>query len=338
MNILDFTLEGLKAFFIKNSKKAFHAKQIFEWIYQKKIKNFDDMSNLSKELREFLKKELNFNILKISSLQESKDLETIKYLFKLEDGLLIESVLIKSDERRTLCLSSQVGCQVRCAFCASGKKGLLRNLSTAEIIEQILHVEEITKENITHIVFMGMGEPLDNFDNVIKAINIINDPSALNISQRRITISTVGVLDKIILLKESNLKINLALSLHAPNQQLREKLIPYAKRYLIEDILKALDDYFNKTKRDITFEYILIEDVNDRPEHAKELSKLLNKRHSSVNLIPYNPIDSINYKRSSNKKIKDFKNILISQNVIVTQRYQKGSDIAAACGQLALKS
>jgi 23S rRNA (adenine2503-C2)-methyltransferase len=333
--ITNFSLNELKEFFKNHDIKEFHAKQIFEWIYQKKVFSFDLMTNLPKDLKDFLKSFFSFPCLKLVSFIESQDKETKKFLFELEDKSLIESVLIKSKDRKTVCVSSQVGCNVRCFFCASGKKGLIRNLTVGEIIEQILFIAK--DEKITNIVFMGMGEPLENFENVVKSIKLINDENGFNISQRKISISSVGIPEKIIKLANEDFSINLILSLHAPNQELREKLIPFAKKYPLDDILHALDYYFEKTKRDLAFEYILIKDLNDTESHAKELFFLLKKRQCSLNLIPYNPIDGINLKRSETAVIDRFKKILESKGLVVTQRYAKGKDIAAACGQLAFK-
>jgi len=337
MNILNFSDFDLKKSLVNMGYKPFSAKQIFEWIYKKRAQSFDKMSNLSIELRDFLNKNFQLYSLKLKTVQESKDKETKKYLFELQDGYFIEAVLILSDKRKTICVSSQVGCAVRCTFCASGKKGFFRNLLAFEIVEQILYVAQDIKENISHVVFMGMGEPLLNLDEVVNAIKIISDEKYLNISQRRITISTSGILENIEKLKEKNLKVNLALSLHAPTDEIRKKIMPYVKKYKLDDIINALKDYALHTKRDISFEYILIKGINDSIDCAKKLYVLLKNIQCSVNLIAYNEIENLNYKRTDNKAIFEFKSFLLSKKMNVSQRYTKGKDIAASCGQLAIK-
>ncbi|MBI5345651.1 MAG: 23S rRNA (adenine(2503)-C(2))-methyltransferase RlmN [Chlamydiae bacterium] len=337
MHLCSFLLQDLQNWLVERQKKSYQAKQIFEWIYQKKVLSFDQMTNLSKDFKIFLKDNFLFPSIKITSEVESEDKQTKKYLFTLEDNRCVEAVLIMSEDRKTICVSSQVGCPVKCCFCASGKKGLLRNLTTSEIVEQVLLILQ-KEEKISNIVFMGMGEPLENFDAVVKAIKLFNQEEAFNISQRRITLSTSGIPEKIIELADQDLNINLVLSIHAPNQLLREKLIPFAKKYPLVDILNSMDYYFEKTKRDIAFEYILIKDLNDTESHAKELAALLKNKQCSINLIPYNPIDMVAFKRSETDVINRFKQILISKDLVVTQRYTKGKDIAAACGQLAMQN
>jgi len=338
MNILSIEQNKLKDILVRNHFKAFSVNQIFEWIYKKEILSFDEMTNLSKDLRDFLNKSFKVCSLKVKTIELSKDEQTKKYLFELEDGYFIESVLILSDKRKTICVSSQVGCPVRCTFCASGKKGLFRNLKAFEIVEQVLHIAKDIKEKPTNIVFMGMGEPLLNFDEVVKAVKIMSDDKYLNISQRRITISTAGILENIKKLKDENLKVYLALSLHGPTDEIRNRIMPYSKKYKLQDILKELRLYFEKTKRDILFEYILIESVNDSIEEAKKLAILLKNFQCTINLIPYNEVENLKYKRPSGEKILKFKNYLISHGLNVVQRYTKGKDIAASCGQLAYKA
>ncbi len=337
MNILSCEEQSVKQILKNKGYQAFRVIQIFEWIYKKRVKSFDEMTNLSKDLRSFLKKNYLLYSLKLKKIERSQDKETKKYLFELEDGYFIESVLILSEKRRTVCVSSQVGCEVKCTFCASGKKGFFRNLKAFEIIEQILQVSKDIDKDITHVVFMGMGEPLLNLKEVVKAIKVISSDKYLKISQRRITISTSGILESFEKLKQKNLKVNLALSLHAPTDDIRKKIMPYVKRYRLKDLMKALKDYASYTKRDISFEYILIDGINDSIECAKKLYWLLKDIQCSVNLIPYNEIDGLNYKRSSHKKIFKFKSFLISKKINVSQRYTKGKDIAASCGQLSMK-
>lgn len=319
-------------------ESAFRAQQIVDWVYQKKVDSFDGMTNLSKELRLRLVSIFQFPVIRLLEIKEAE--ETKKFLWECLDGSRVESVLISSFDRRTVCVSSQMGCPGRCAFCASGKSGLVRSLSPAEIVEQVLHIDRILKEKgerVSHIVFMGMGEPLENYDAVVQSIRILIHEKTLNISQRRITVSTVGVVEGIHRLANEDFKVNLALSLHAPNQMIRQKIIPYARKYPLEEILMALDDYFEKTKRDITFEYTLIADVNDHPTHAVELASILRNKQCTVNLIPYNPIEKLNFERPKKSQITRFYDILTQAGINTTWRYTKGDDIAAACGQLALK-
>lgn len=324
----------------EQGEKEFRAKQIIGWIYQKGVLSWNEMSDLSKELREKLAKNIRMPVLELVCTTESNDGETYKFLWRLSDGNLVESVLIYSGARRTLCISSQVGCPAKCAFCASGQKGFMRNLRSSEIIEQVLQVNRWLApkgEKISHIVYMGMGEPLKNYDPVMKTIRLLSHPQLLNISQRRITVSTVGIVEGIRRLSAEGLKVNLVLSLHAPNQHIRKKIIPYARKYPLEEILSAMDEYASKTKRDITYEYILISGINDHPDHALELAHLLKGKQCTVNLIPYNPIPGVRLKRPDKKTIKQFRSVLFGSKIVNTCRYTKGDDIAAACGQLALQ-
>lgn len=321
-------------------EKEFHAKQIIDWIYQKGVLSWDEMSNLSRELREKLAKHIRLPVLELIRLTESSDQETVKFLWHLRDGSLVESVLILSGARRTVCVSSQVGCPARCAFCASGQQGFFRNLRPTEIVEQILQINKWLApkgEKVSHIVYMGMGEPLKNYESVVASIRLLSHPDFCNISQRRITVSTVGVVEGIKRLSLEGLKVNLVLSLHAPNQHIRKKIIPYARKYPLEDILAAMDEYAQKTKRDITFEYTLLAGINDHPDHAHELAHLLKGKQCTVNLIPYNPVVGLRLKRPEKKAIKQFRSVLFGSHIVNTCRYTKGDDIAAACGQLALQ-
>lgn len=339
-SIHSLSLEELGQFLLKEGEKPFRAKQIFQWIYKKKECKWEKMTDLNKDLRVLLQKHFFSSSLVQKGVDISKDCETIKFLWELVDGKLVESVLIYSNHRRTVCVSSQVGCPARCAFCASGKEGLLRNLSAAEIFEQVYHIEQYLHqrgERVTHIVFMGMGEPFENYENVLKAIYLLNDPLRLNISQRRITVSTVGVVEGITRFAQEDLSVNLVLSLHAPNQQIRKKIIPYARKYPLEDILSTMLMFSKRSKRDITYEYTLIEGINDRPEHAEELAKILKGQQCTVNLIPYNPVPGLYLKRPKKESVEKFRKILMDHQVMTTWRYTKGKDIAAACGQLALR-
>jgi len=338
--ICSLSLEELKNWMGQNGEKPFRAAQIIDWIYVKGAPSFDAMTNLSKEFRAKLASQLAFPVIKQVHTVVSEDGETIKFLWELPDGKKVESVLILSGDRRTVCISCQVGCPARCAFCASGKEGLMRNLSPAEIVEQVLHINAFLKEKgerVSHLVFMGMGEPLENYEAVTKAIAIFHLSEGLNISQRRITVSTVGVVEGIQRLSQEELKVNLVLSLHAPNQHIRKKIIPYARRYPLEEILLAMDRYSKETKRDITYEYTLLAGINDHVEHAKELARLLTGKQCTVNLIPYNPVLGLNLRRPEKDKIELFRETLETAGINTTWRYTKGKDIAAACGQLALQ-
>jgi len=339
--MLDYTELGYKEWSLwlkSQGEKEFHAAQIMDWIYQKATLSWEEMSNLSKELREKLAAHFRLPVLGGVRVTESEDLETFKFLWRLTDSQLVESVLICSGSRRTVCVSSQVGCPARCAFCASGQKGFLRNLRASEIVEQVLQINQWLRtkgEKVSHVVFMGMGEPLKNYDPVVASIRLLSRPDLLNISQRRMTLSTVGVVEGIRRLSSEGLRVNLALSLHAPNQHIRKKIIPYARKYPLEEILLAMDEYAQKTGRDITYEYALLAGINDHPDHALELAHLLKKRQCTVNLIPYNPVPGLKLKRPDKKTIKQFRSVLYGANIVNTCRYTKGDDIAAACGQLA---
>ena len=339
-SLYSLTENELRDWLVSQQEKPFTAGQIFQWLYEKKVGSWDEMTNLSKALREKLSSHFNLHSLKLRRILDSEDCQTTKFLWELSDGNLVESVLIRAPERRTVCVSSQVGCPARCAFCASGKNGLLRNLETSEIIEQIIQTDRYLKdkgEKVCHIVFMGMGEPFENYDNVLKSIRLINDPKGLNISQRKITVSTVGLVDKITRFADEGLSVNLVLSLHAPNQNLRKKIIPYARKYDLPDLLEAMLYFARTTRRDITYEYTLMEGLNDAEEHALELVQLVKRHPCTVNLIPYNPIEGITLKRPGKESIERFREILVDGGIPTTWRYTKGKDIAAACGQLALQ-
>lgn len=334
------TLEEMTQLVCEMKEKPFRAKQIFHWIYQKKVSEWEKMTDLSSGLRSKLLELFSLTSLKVKRVLNSEDGETVKFLWELSDGKLVESVLILSRERRTVCVSSQVGCLARCAFCASGKEGLKRNLSASEIFEQVYAIDQYLHEKgerVSHVVFMGMGEPLDNYDNVLKAIHLLSDPLRLMISQRRITVSTVGVLEKIRELGGEKLQVNLVLSLHAPNQHIRKKIIPYARKVELSELLHAMQDYAEKSGRDITYEYTLLSGINDQDEHAFELAELLKGQQCSVNLIPYNPVKGMRLQRPEKERIDAFFEILTKSRIVTTQRYTKGKDIAAACGQLALQ-
>ncbi|MBI3236147.1 MAG: 23S rRNA (adenine(2503)-C(2))-methyltransferase RlmN [Chlamydiales bacterium] len=340
MHAHEFSLEQWNEWFQSHGEKAFRSKQILQWVYGRLKTDWEEMTDLNKPLRELLAASFHWEGLSQKSVQHSQDGETIKFLWELSDGKLVESVLICSKDRRTVCVSSQVGCPAKCAFCASGKEGLIRNLTAGEIIEQVYAIHrflEEKKERVSHVVFMGMGEPFENYENVLKAIRLLIDPLRLNISQRRITVSTVGVIEGISRFMQEDLSVNLVLSLHAPNQHIRKKIIPYARKYPIEDVIRSMLEYARTTRRDITYEYTLIAGINDQKEHAEELGKLLARQPCTVNLIPYNPVQGLHLQRPERENIEDFRAILEKHGLVVTWRYTKGKDIAAACGQLALQ-
>ena len=336
-NIKDYNLEELKQELVKLGEKPFRAEQIFKWIFQEKVKSFDEMTNISLELREKLKKEYticNFNILK---KQESKD-GTIKYLFDVLDGNAIETVLMSYHHGYSICVSSQIGCKMGCKFCASTGINFIRSLTSGEIVEQILAVEQDTGIRISNVVFMGIGEPLDNYDNVINAIRIINNPKGLNIGARHISISTSGLVPKIYKLAEENIPCTLSISLHATTNEKRSKMMPVNDAYPIEELIKACKDYIKKTNRRISFEYALAKDNNDNREDAKELVHLLKGMLCHVNLIPINKIENGSFTKSSNENIIKFRDYLNDHGIVATIRRELGSDIDAACGQLRRKN
>lgn len=338
--LLGLLPEEIKEWFRKEGQAEFRAKQLIEWLYVKGETDFSKMTNFSVDLRQKLAMFWDLSALELLKVQESDDKETTKFLWQLRDGKLVESVLICSDERRTVCVSSQVGCPARCAFCASGQKGLFRNLDTGEIFSQVYIINKWLAEKgerVSHVVYMGMGEPFRNYDAVVKSVQLLIHPDLLHLSQRRVTVSTVGVIEGIERFSQENFKVNLVLSLHAPNQKLRQKVIPYARQYDLTDILRAMDEYAKKTKRDVTFEYTLLSGINDRAEDAHELVELLKYKQCTVNLIPYNPVAGLKLQRPDPSAVRQFREILDAGDIVNTCRYTKGDDIAAACGQLALQ-
>ncbi len=329
-NIKNYEFEELKQELKNIGERPFRAEQIYKWLYEEKVKSFDEMTNLSKELREKLNCEYsicNFNILR---KQESKD-GTIKYLFDVLDGNAIETVLMKYHHGYSLCVSSQIGCKMGCKFCASTGIQFIRSLSAGEIVEQVLAVEQDQNIRISNIVFMGIGEPLDNYDNVVKAIRIINHPKGLNIGARHISISTSGLVPKIYKLAEENIQCTLSISLHATNNEKRSSMMPVNDAYPIEELIKACKDYIKITNRRISFEYALAKDNNDNLEDAKELVKLLKGMLCHVNLIPINKIENGKFDKSSNENIMKFRDYLNDHGIVATIRRELGSDIDAAC-------
>lgn len=334
------TREKIAAALEAHGEKPFRAAQILSWIYEKRIEDFDKMSDLSLSLREVCSRLFKLSSLKEAERVHSQDGETTKFLWELSDGKFVESVLIYAPDRRTVCVSSQVGCPARCAFCASGKKGLMRNLTIGEIVEQVYHIDQYLREKqdrVTNVVFMGMGEPFENYDTVAQAIRFLIDPKRFGFSQRRITVSTVGIVEGIHRFSKEDFKVNLVLSLHAPNQHIRQKIIPFARKYSLESVLDAMLHYAQETGRDITYEYTLMDGINNREEDALELARLVRGHPCTINLIPYNPVEGLRLKRPEKESIETFKNILVENDIPTTWRYTKGKDIAAACGQLALR-
>jgi 23S rRNA (adenine2503-C2)-methyltransferase len=334
LDIKSLDLVELKEEIIKMEEKPFHANQIYDWLHKKLAVSFDKMSNIPKALKVKLDEKYEvINLEPVETLTSSID-GTIKFLFRLHDGNVIESVLMRYKHGNSVCISTQAGCRMGCRFCASAIGGLTRNLYPSEMADQIYKISVITGERISNIVLMGTGEPLDNYDNVLKFIKMISDENGLHISQRNITISTCGIVPNIHRLAEEDLQITLAVSLHASNNDTRRELMPIANKYTIEEIIKACKYYFEKTKRRLTFEYSLVSGVNDTTGDAKMLSKLLYGINCHVNLIPINPIKERDYRQTDQEGVNRFKNYLLTHGINATVRREMGRDIQGACGQL----
>jgi len=331
-NIYDYTLEELENYFINKNEKKFKATQIFEWLYKKRINNFDEIRNVKKETIESLKQDFVLSELEIIDKKVGKDV--VKYLFNLDDNNKIEAVLMKHDYGNSLCVSSQVGCNMGCSFCESGRLKKIRNLNTYEMVLQILKIEKDLNIRISHVVLMGIGEPFDNYDNVIKFISIINSGKGIDIGARHITVSTCGIIPKIKEFIKDGRQINLAISLHAPNNIIRDKIMNINKIYKIEELIDVLKEYISVTNRRVTFEYIMLDGINDTKECAVLLSKLLKGINCYVNLIPYNETSHIEFKKSKQEVILKFYDILKQNKINVTIRREFGSNVDAACGQL----
>ncbi len=336
-NIKEYNLDELQNELVALGEKKYRAEQIFKWLYVDKVKEFDEMTNLSIELREKLKKEYTMCNFKILKKQEASD-GTKKYLFDVLDGNAIESVLMEYHHGKTICVSSQIGCKMGCKFCASTGIKFIRSLTCGEIVEQILAVEQDIGDKISNIVFMGIGEPFDNYDNVMKAIKIINNQKGLNIGARHISISTSGLVPMIYKFADEELQCTLSVSLHATNDAKRSSMMPINNRYNIEELMEACKYYINKTNKRISFEYALAKDNNDNLDDAKELVKLLKGMLCHVNLIPINKIENGSYVKSTNENIIKFRDYLNKNGIVATIRRELGSDIDAACGQLRRKS
>ena len=331
-NIYDLTLKELEDYLISIGEKSFRASQIYEGLYKKRLSSFDEITNISKELRQKLND--TFSLYKIKLLVKQTGDNVNKYLFELEDGNKIESVLMFHDYGISICVSSQVGCNMGCAFCESGRLKKVRNLLAYEIVQQILLIEEDIKKRITHVVVMGIGEPFDNYDNVLRFVRIINCNKGIDIGSRHITISTCGVIPGIKKFMKEDGQVNLAISLHAPSDELRSKIMPINKAYPLKELMEVIKEYISITNRRVTFEYIMLEDVNDSEKEALELVKLLRGINCYVNLIPYNETENIQFKRTKEWKILKFYDILKSNKINVTIRKEFGGSVDAACGQL----
>ena len=332
MNIYNFTLEELEHYLIENGFKKFNATQLIEWIYEKKVYDFDKMTNLSKKLIEFLKSNIIIEKLKLVKVEKSPLAN--KYLIELFDSNKIECVLMNHDYGYSLCVSSQVGCNMGCSFCESGRLKKVRDLELNELIGQIMCVQEYENVRIDSVVVMGIGEPFDNFKNIKRFINIVTHNKMIGIGQRHLTISTCGLVPKIYEFADLETGVNLAISLHAPNNEIRDKIMKVNRAYKIEELMKALDYYISKTNRRVTIEYIMLAGINDSDECARELANLVKGKLMYVNLIPYNETTHFELKRSNDFKIKSFYDILKSNNVNVTIRKEMGGNLSAACGQL----
>jgi 23S rRNA (adenine2503-C2)-methyltransferase len=333
VNLLDLTVSELQDLVSTIGYETYRASQVYQWL-TKGIKSIDEMTNISKNMREKLKKIAHTGNLKIQKKLVSKIDGTIKYLFKLSDGNVIESVLMKYKYGLSVCISSQVGCRMGCKFCASTKAGFVRNLSSGEMLGQIISAQSDTGKRIGNIVVMGIGEPLDNYDNLVKFLWTANFQEGLNIGYRHITVSTCGLVPEILKLSKENVPISLSISLHAPNDEIRKTIMPIGKKYSIDKIIEACKIYTEITKRRVTFEYAMIEGVNDSRENAAELSRRIKGMLCHVNLIPVNTIEGVNFKHSERKKTEDFKAVIEGYGIETTIRRELGADINAACGQL----
>ena len=335
MHIMNLTKDNLEEYFISIGEKKFKADQVFTWLYEKRVFDYNLFSDLKKEIRDKLREDMDISFISIKRKEE--DNLTKKYLFSLHDRNYVEAVLMEHDYGLSVCISTQVGCNMGCKFCESGRLKKVRNLETYEMVEQILLIEKDINKRISSVVLMGIGEPLDNYDNVINFIKIINDPKGISIGARHITVSTCGIVPKIYELAHLPLQVNLALSLHAPNDEIRNKIMGINKVYSISQVLTAIKDYIALTNRRVTIEYVMLKMVNDSVECANMLSDLLRGLNVYVNLIPYNETNNISFKKSDKNTIDEFYNTLKKRGINVTVRREFGSKISAACGQLRSK-
>ncbi len=331
-NIYGKSLSDLETYFLDLGEKKFKAKQIYDWLYKKRVNHVSEMFNLKNSMKIKLEEDFSFDKLKILRRQDG-DL-VYKYLFELPDGEKIEAVLMLHDYGNSLCVSTQVGCNMGCAFCESGRLKRVRNLTTSEMVLQILMIEADLKLRVSHVVLMGIGEPFDNYDNVIKFTDIINEVFGLEIGSRHITISTCGIVPKIKEFTKYRKQVNLAISLHAPNDEIRNKIMPINKAYPVKELIDSIKEYIKVSNRRVTFEYILLAGVNDKLEHARELATLLKGVNCYVNLIPYNETSHIEFKQSGSKAILAFYDVLKKNKINCTVRREFGTKVSAACGQL----
>lgn len=329
------SLKDLEEYFLSHNDKKFRATQIYDWLYRKNVTSFDDMTNLKKDVIELLKNDFYLRTLELKKVE--RDTLVNKYLFYLQDGEKIEAVLMRHDYGNSICISTQVGCNMGCKFCESGRLKKVRNLTAGEMTEQILKVQEDIGDRVSHVVLMGIGEPFDNYDEVTKFIEIINHDLGLAIGARHITVSTCGLIPKIKEFMNFPYQVNLAISLHAPTDELRCQIMPVANAYPLKDLMQTIQKYIAKTNRRVTFEYILLQGINDSKECAEGLAKLVSGMNCYINLIPYNETENIGYKRSKEETIREFYDILKKNHTSVTKRKEFGSKISAACGQLRSK-
>lgn len=336
-DLKSLNFEELNTFILNLGQKPFRSKQIYQWIHKQLVRSFDEMTNLSKEFREMLGDKAAICGAKAVRRQVSAD-GTSKFLMELSDGNHVESVLMKYKHGNSVCISTQAGCRMGCRFCASTVGGLIRSLHVSEMLDQIYEIQRITGERVSNVILMGIGEPLDNYENVVKMIRMLSDGQGLHISQRNITLSTCGLTEKMRKLAEEDLTITLAVSLHAPNDRIRREMMPVAEKYTIDDIIDTCRYYIDKTGRRVTFEYSMVEGKNDSPADAKELCSLLRGLNCHVNLIPLNPVEGRMGRRSIRERIEEFKLILEKNHINVTIRREMGRDIDAACGQLRNKN
>ena len=334
IDIKSLNYDELADYIVSIGEKKFRAAQLYSWMHEKLACSYDEMTNISDKLKKVLKENTLYTCLEPVRVQESQIDGTKKYLFRLYDGNLIESVFMRYHHGNSVCISSQVGCKMGCRFCASTLNGCVRNLEPSEMLDQIYRIQSLTGERVSNVVIMGSGEPMDNYDNVVKFLGLINSDKGLNISQRNITVSTCGLVPRIKQLAELKLQITLAISLHAPNDELRKTMMPIAYTYSIEQIMDVCRYYLLQTARRISFEYSLVKGVNDSPECAKQLIKLVHGMNCHINLIPVNPIKERDYEQSEKNSIHNFKEILEKAGVNVTIRREMGRDIDGACGQL----
>ena len=331
-NIYSMTVSKLNDYFLSINEKKYRTEQLYDWLYVKRINDFSSITNMKKEIIEKLKQDFYFD--KMEIIEKQSDVDVKKYLLKLSDNNTIEAVLMKHDYGNSLCISSEVGCNMACSFCESGRIKKIRNVTSGEMVLEILKIESDTNTRISHVVIMGIGEPFDNYDNFCDFISIVNNPKGINLGSRHITVSTCGSVPKIYEFADFPYQVNLAISLHASNDELRSKLMPINKVYSLDKLMPAVKYYIEKTNRRVTFEYIMLKDVNDKISHAKELSNLLKGINCYVNLIPYNETNHLEYKRSDKASILAFYDTLKKNNINVTIRREFGGNIKAACGQL----